>query len=76
MTFRYSISQGNNVISYKTSQTGTTKQSAANQVFNYKYDTTVSPTSGANIDAARVNTFFLSNTIHDVRPFVSTEVRY
>ncbi|CCA75065.1 probable extracellular elastinolytic metalloproteinase precursor [Serendipita indica DSM 11827] len=57
---------GNNVISYKGSTTGTTKQSAAGQVFNYRYDTTVGPTSGANVDAARVNTFFLSNKIHDI----------
>lgn len=62
--------QGNNVISYKSSQSATTKQSATNQVFNYSYDTSVSPTSGSNVDAARVNTFFLSNTIHDVRPKV------
>ena len=58
--------QGNNVISYKGSQSATTKQSAANQVFSYSYDTSIGPTSGANVDAARVNTFFLSNTIHDV----------
>ncbi|KIM34310.1 hypothetical protein M408DRAFT_93800 [Serendipita vermifera MAFF 305830] len=57
---------GNNVISYKGSTSATTQQSAANQVFNYNYDTSVGPTSGSNVDAARVNTFFISNTIHDI----------
>ena len=58
---------GNNVVSYKGSVTGTTQQSSSGQVFNYKYDTSVGPTSGQNVDAARVNTFFISNKIHDVR---------
>ncbi|CAG7847124.1 Extracellular metalloproteinase MEP; AltName: Full=Elastinolytic metalloproteinase MEP; AltName: Full=Fungalysin MEP; Flags: Precursor [Serendipita indica DSM 11827] len=57
---------GNNVISYKGSTTGTTKQSASGQVFNYKYDTSVGPTSGSNVDAARVNAFFIANKIHDI----------
>ncbi|KAG8831426.1 hypothetical protein FRC17_003162, partial [Serendipita sp. 399] len=57
---------GNNVISYKGSTSATTRQSASGQVFNYRYDTTVSPTSGSNVDAARVNTFFISNKIHDI----------
>jgi hypothetical protein len=61
------------VISYKGSQSATTKQSAAGQVFSYSYDTSAGPTTGQNVDAARVNTFFLSNTIHDVRhPLVLT----
>ncbi|KAG8799797.1 hypothetical protein FRC17_007043, partial [Serendipita sp. 399] len=57
---------GNNVVAYKGSTTATTQQSSANQVFNYRYDTSVSPTSGSNVDAARVNAFFISNTIHDI----------
>lgn len=57
---------GNNVISYKGSQSSTTQQSSSGLNFRYTYDTSVSPTSGQNIDAARVNTFFLSNKIHDI----------
>ncbi|KAG8797781.1 hypothetical protein FRC18_008867, partial [Serendipita sp. 400] len=58
---------GNNAISYKGNNTAaTTKQSASGQVFNYRYNTSLSPTSGQNVDAARVNTFFLSNKIHDI----------
>ncbi|PVG04499.1 putative extracellular elastinolytic metallo proteinase precursor [Serendipita vermifera] len=57
---------GNNVISYKGSTSATTQQSSSGQVFNYRYDTSVSPTSGQNVDAARVNTFFISNKIHDI----------
>jgi hypothetical protein len=62
--------QGNNAIAYKGPHDGphvTTKQSADGQVFNYSYDTSVGPITGQNTDAARVNTFFLSNIIHDVR---------
>ncbi|CAG7847122.1 Extracellular metalloproteinase 2; AltName: Full=Elastinolytic metalloproteinase MEP2; AltName: Full=Fungalysin MEP2; Flags: Precursor [Serendipita indica DSM 11827] len=57
---------GNNAISYKGSESATTKQSSANLVFDYTYDTTQEPTAGQNVDAARVNTFFISNTIHDI----------
>jgi extracellular elastinolytic metalloproteinase len=47
-------------------KTSSTKQSAARQVFSYSYDTSTDPIDGQNVDAARVNTFFLVNTIHDV----------
>ncbi|CCA66744.1 probable extracellular elastinolytic metalloproteinase precursor [Serendipita indica DSM 11827] len=57
---------GNNVVSYKGSTSATTQQSSSGQVFNYKYDTSVGPTSGQNVDAARVNAFFISNKIHDI----------
>ncbi|KAG8826207.1 hypothetical protein FRC18_010116 [Serendipita sp. 400] len=56
---------GNNAISYKGKETATSKQSGSGQ-FDYSYDTSVSATSGKNVDAARVNTFFLSNKIHDI----------
>lgn len=54
-------------MSYKDPTPDTTKQSSAGQVFSYSYDTSIDPTSGQNVDAARVNNFFLVNTIHDVR---------
>ena len=62
--------QGNNAIAYKGRDKDphvTTEQSADGQIFNYSYDASLSPIAGQNTDAARVNTFFLSNTIHDVR---------
>jgi hypothetical protein len=54
-------------MSYKDPTPDSTKQSAARQVFSYSYDTSIDPVEGQNVDAARVNTFFLVNTIHDVR---------
>lgn len=60
------IHRGNNVISYKTSTTGTTAQSATGLVFNYTYDDTLAPTVTANLNAARVNAFYLINTVHDL----------
>ncbi|TRM70588.1 Fungalysin metallopeptidase-domain-containing protein [Schizophyllum amplum] len=57
---------GNNVIAYKGSTSSTTKQSSTGQVFNYKYDTSVSPTSGKNVQAATVNAFYVMNSLHDI----------
>jgi extracellular elastinolytic metalloproteinase len=57
---------GNNAITYKGSTSSTTKQSAAGNVFNYKYDTTQDPTAGDNVKAATVNTFHLVNRVHDI----------
>ncbi|KAF9261837.1 hypothetical protein L218DRAFT_474630 [Marasmius fiardii PR-910] len=57
--------QGNNVISFKGTQTNTTKESANGQVFDYTYDMTLNPTQGANIDAARTNGFYIINSHHD-----------
>ncbi|SJL18088.1 uncharacterized protein ARMOST_21660 [Armillaria ostoyae] len=51
---------GNNVIAYKSSQSATTSQSSAD-TFDYPYDTTLGPTGGSNIDAARTNAFYIIN---------------
>ena len=53
-------------MSYKTSLTSTTAQSATGLVFNYTYDDTLAPTVTANLNAARVNAFYLINTVHDL----------
>ena len=53
-------------MSYKTSLTSTTAQSATGLVFNYTYDDTQAPTVTANLNAARVNAFYLINTVHDL----------
>ncbi|KAJ7464297.1 Fungalysin metallopeptidase-domain-containing protein [Mycena galericulata] len=57
---------GNNVLTYKTSTTSTTKESAAGLVFNYPQDATTSPTKAGNVDASRVNNFYLVNSVHDI----------
>ncbi|KAH9912689.1 Fungalysin metallopeptidase-domain-containing protein [Epithele typhae] len=58
--------QGNNVISYKSSQSSTTSQSASDLLFDYPVDTSAQPTTTGNVNAARVNTFYVVNTVHDV----------
>ncbi|KAK0184108.1 Fungalysin metallopeptidase-domain-containing protein [Armillaria mellea] len=55
---------GNNVIAYKSSQTATTSESSADS-FDYPYNTTIGPTNGSNIDAARTNAFYIINKVHD-----------
>ncbi|KAF8912288.1 Fungalysin metallopeptidase-domain-containing protein [Mucidula mucida] len=52
--------EGNNVVSFKGTQTNTTTG------FNFTYDLTLAPTAGSNIDAARVNSFYLINAVHDI----------
>ncbi|KAF9012215.1 hypothetical protein BDZ89DRAFT_1077431 [Hymenopellis radicata] len=52
--------EGNNVVSFKGTQTNTTTG------FDFAYDTTLAPTAGSNIDAARVNSFYLINAVHDI----------
>ncbi|KAM5541593.1 hypothetical protein V8D89_004783 [Ganoderma adspersum] len=58
---------GNNVITYVGAQQFTTVQSSATLNFNYVQDPTENPDAlQANIDAARVNTFYIVNTVHDI----------
>ncbi|KAJ7633301.1 Fungalysin metallopeptidase-domain-containing protein [Mycena rosella] len=57
---------GNNAVSFKGATTATTTESAAGLVFNYPQDATIAPTVSANVDAARVNAWFLVNSIHDL----------
>ncbi|KAF8912309.1 metalloprotease [Mucidula mucida] len=59
-----SATAGNNVVAFKSSQSATTSTSSTG-VFNYTYDTTLAPTGGQNVDAARVNAFYIINTVHD-----------
>ncbi|KAJ7182352.1 Fungalysin metallopeptidase-domain-containing protein [Mycena crocata] len=57
---------GNNAIAFKGAQTATTAQSAAGLVFNYPQSATTAPTTTANVNAARVNAFYIVNSIHDL----------
>ncbi|KAF5346110.1 hypothetical protein D9758_009972 [Tetrapyrgos nigripes] len=57
---------GNNVIAYKGPQTNTTQESSSELNFIYTQDPSVSPTTTGNVNAARVNAFYLGNTLHDI----------
>ncbi|KAJ7874545.1 Fungalysin metallopeptidase-domain-containing protein [Mycena olivaceomarginata] len=52
----------NNAISFKGPQTATTAQSAAGLVFNYLQSAMTATTTTANINAARVNAFYIVNS--------------
>lgn len=54
---------GNNVAAFTTNETST--ESSAPLNFNVKYDDNLDPTTATNIDAARINAFYVINTVHD-----------
>ncbi|KAJ7271283.1 Fungalysin metallopeptidase-domain-containing protein [Mycena haematopus] len=57
---------GNNAISFKGAQTATTAESSPGLVFSFPQNAATAPTTTANVDAARVNAFYIVNTIHDI----------
>ncbi len=57
---------GNNAIAFKSSQSSTTSQSSSGLVFNYPVNFSTAPTTTANVNAGRVNAFYLVNSIHDI----------
>ena len=59
------MSSGNKVVSYKGSSASTTSQTLTGLNFQYTYSTSQSPSIANNVDAARVNAFYLINTVHD-----------
>ena len=58
--------QGNNVITYKSSTSSTTSESGTGLVFDYPVSTNSQPTTTANVNAARVNAFYIVNSVHDI----------
>ncbi|KAI0341434.1 hypothetical protein BDW22DRAFT_303716 [Trametopsis cervina] len=56
---------GNNVISFHSVQSEPSFQSSNNLQFLYTQDPTQDPTVQVNLDAARVNAFYIVNTVHD-----------
>ncbi|KAL9709735.1 hypothetical protein Ac2012v2_006787 [Leucoagaricus gongylophorus] len=56
---------GNNVITFKGSQSSTTQESSTGDVFNFVQNPNQAPTVQANLNAARTNAFYLVNTVHD-----------
>ncbi|KAF6746897.1 metalloprotease [Ephemerocybe angulata] len=57
--------RGNNVVAYKTAETGTTAQSATGLIFNYTQNPSQGPTVASNLNAARTNAFYIMNRVHD-----------
>ncbi|KAH9887360.1 Fungalysin metallopeptidase-domain-containing protein [Cubamyces lactineus] len=57
---------GNNAIAFKDDESATTSQSSSGLVFNYPSNPKQAPTTTANVNAARVNAFYIVNTIHDI----------
>jgi extracellular elastinolytic metalloproteinase len=51
--------EGNNVISYKDDE------SAITTGYDFTYDPDQAPEAGDNVDAARVQAFYLTNLVHD-----------
>ncbi|KAK7687628.1 hypothetical protein QCA50_008842 [Cerrena zonata] len=56
---------GNNVVAYKGATTATAAQSSSGQ-FIYTQSATQAPTTAANVAAAKVNAFYIVNTVHDI----------
>ena len=57
---------GNNVVVFKGSTSSTTSQSGANLDFEFVQVPSQAPTTTVNVNAARVNAFYVVNTIHDI----------
>ncbi|KAF5312513.1 hypothetical protein D9619_002331 [Psilocybe cf. subviscida] len=57
---------GNNVVSCKSSTTGTVSQSSSPLVFDYTHNPANAPTATANLAAAKVNAFYIISSVHDL----------
>jgi extracellular elastinolytic metalloproteinase len=57
---------GNNAIAFKGAQTNLTSESGTGLTFIFPQNATAAPTTTANVNAARVNAFYVVNTIHDM----------
>jgi extracellular elastinolytic metalloproteinase len=57
------LNSGNNVLTYKTTTTNTSPETGTDLVFSYIQDPTVAPTTTVNVNAARVNNFYLVRVV-------------
>ncbi|KAH7325263.1 putative extracellular elastinolytic metallo proteinase precursor [Rhizoctonia solani] len=57
---------GNNAITYKDSTSATTLQSSASNNYNYVFSPSVALATSPNVNTARVNSFYVANTIHNL----------
>ncbi|KAJ2930760.1 hypothetical protein H1R20_g6345, partial [Candolleomyces eurysporus] len=60
------VTAGNNVVAFKSSEDNTTSQSSSDLIFDYTYNTSQAPSTALNVDAARTNAFYVVNTVHDI----------
>ncbi|TFK49223.1 hypothetical protein OE88DRAFT_1713503 [Heliocybe sulcata] len=60
------VTAGNNVITYKGSTSSTASQSSSGLNFVYTQNPNQAPTAAANLNAAKVNAFYVVNTMHDI----------
>ncbi|KAI1785077.1 Fungalysin metallopeptidase-domain-containing protein [Ganoderma leucocontextum] len=58
---------GNNAIAYKGSTSSVTSESSSGLVFDYPADLTITPSDPTNVNAARVNAFYVVNSVHDIQ---------
>ena len=65
-TATYNTTVGNNALAYKGDTSFVTAASDTDLVFDYPPDLDADPTTDANVNAARVNTFYVVNTVHDI----------
>ncbi|KAJ3558085.1 hypothetical protein NM688_g1120 [Phlebia brevispora] len=61
----YNTTVGNNGMSFKTIQANTTVESGPNLTFIFPQNPALDPTVQTNLDAARVNGFYIVNVVHD-----------
>ncbi|KAH7100759.1 metalloprotease MEP2 [Auriculariales sp. MPI-PUGE-AT-0066] len=57
--------QGNNVISYKSSTTGVTSESSSG-TYSYIWSSASAPSATPNVHVARTNAFYIANLVHDI----------
>ncbi len=57
---------GNNAISFNIIQADVVTESASNLTVLFTQNPTLDPTVTVNLDAARVNAFYLVNSVHDI----------
>ncbi|KAF7341083.1 Extracellular metalloproteinase [Mycena sanguinolenta] len=68
---------GNNAISFKGAQTATTTESVAGLISNYPQNAGTAPTTTADVDGARVNAFYIVNTLREFSyRYVFTEAAF
>lgn len=67
--FTHKYTSGNNVVAFKnitSNSQQTSNQTTSVLNFQYTYNSAADPTDPNNVDAARVNGFYIANTVHDV----------
>ncbi|CAA7257428.1 unnamed protein product [Cyclocybe aegerita] len=65
-TANTTTTSGNNALVFKTSASFTSSQTSDELNFEYVQDPSAAPTVQVNVDAARVNAFYVVNSIHDL----------